>query len=110
MGKTWLWFRWRGGSLHTFFGTWFLGAPWGGKDKVERKERYTTRKNRLEKERLWIGMMVGGHGRPVARLRAPQDPVVAANSLGNCLHCRKNTRCQVFRGGVLGGQTVRTGK
>ncbi len=24
------------------------------------------------------------HGRPVARLRAPQDPVVAANSLGTC--------------------------
>jgi hypothetical protein len=52
----------------------------------------------------------GGHGRPVARLRAPQDPVVAANSLGNCLHCHKTTRCQGIRGGVLGGQAVRTGK
>jgi hypothetical protein len=52
----------------------------------------------------------GGHGRPVARLRAPQDPLDAANSLGNCLHGHKKTRCQGFTGCSLGGQTGRTGK
>jgi hypothetical protein len=35
------------------------------------------------------------HGRPVARLRAPQDPVVAANSLGNCLHDHKKHKVSI---------------
>jgi hypothetical protein len=31
----------------------------------------------------------GDHGRSVARLHTPQDPVVDVNSLGNCLHDHK---------------------
>ncbi len=48
------------------------------------------------------------HRRPVARLCAPKDPLVAIKSMGKHLHDHKKTRCQGFRfrrsfRGVRGG-------
>jgi hypothetical protein len=75
-----------GGAVFVLFsGRCSLVTFFGGKTRSMQRTLHKEEKQvRGRKDRVRDG--VGDHGRPIARLRAAQDPVITANSLSNCFH------------------------
>ena len=64
------------------------------------------KQKKVKGSKVVVGNGRRDHRRPVARLGAPKDPLVAPKSMGKHLHDHKKTRCQGFRRsfrGVRGG-------
>ena len=96
----------RGRHGYGFVGGGAVFLPFGGGCSFVtffgRRKRWTHRVLHKEQKQVSESKVVVGdgrrdHRRPVARLCAPKDPLVAAKSMGKHLHDHKKTRCQGFR-------------